>query len=58
MANHDIQIENHSQLKGLKNAKCEKCGKSFVIKDTIHTTSNPSHGRKRYHKKCWDLKYY
>jgi len=58
MANHDIIIQNHSQLKRFRNAKCDKCKKPFVIKDMIHTISNPRQGRKRYHKKCWDSKYH
>ncbi len=45
MTNHDIIIQNHSQVKRFGNAKCEKCKKTFVIKDMIHTTSNPRQGR-------------
>jgi len=58
MANHDIIIQNHTQLKRFRNTKCEKCGKSFVINDTIHTTVKTKQGKKRYHKKCWDSKYH
>lgn len=57
--NQDITIKNHSQLKRFRNAKCEKCKKSFVIQDTIHTVTNKKQARRRrYHKKCWDSKYH
>ncbi|MCH9042093.1 MAG: hypothetical protein IIB80_08065 [Thaumarchaeota archaeon] len=58
MASHDTTIQNHSELKKFRNAKCEKCKKSFVINDMIHTTTGTKQGRKRYHKKCWDSKYH
>lgn len=58
MATNDTVIRNHSQLKKFRNSKCVKCGKPFVLNDTIHTTTSTRNGRKRYHKKCWESKYH
>jgi len=55
-ANMVVTRRKRDHTKALAKIKSRK--KPFVIKDMIHTTSNPRQGRKRYHKKCWDSKYH